>query len=105
MAYFNSACNPVIYTIFNKDFRSSFYKYVLCRSRRNRRKRTKLYLGGGEQSSGSGGSHAAAAAAASMRQLMEEHHRHQQQQTTASLGQEELVSCSSDYSASWLAIK
>ncbi len=36
MAYTNSSCNPVIYTIFNKDFRSAFYKLILRRRRRPR---------------------------------------------------------------------
>lgn len=31
LAYTNSACNPIIYTIFNRDFKDAFYKLVLRR--------------------------------------------------------------------------
>ncbi len=29
LCYFNSACNPIIYGIFNQDFREAFKKLVL----------------------------------------------------------------------------
>ena len=28
-AYFNSCCNPIVYHVFNKDFRRAFQKYIL----------------------------------------------------------------------------
>lgn len=28
MTYLNSACNPIIYTIFNQDFRDAFVTYA-----------------------------------------------------------------------------
>ena len=30
LAYSNSACNPIIYTVFNRDFRQAFLRLV-CR--------------------------------------------------------------------------
>ena len=29
LAYSNSACNPIIYTVFNRDFNNAFRKIVL----------------------------------------------------------------------------
>lgn len=34
LGYLNSACNPFIYTFFNKDFRNAFKKLSCCRSER-----------------------------------------------------------------------
>ncbi len=39
IGYVNSACNPIVYTIFNNDFRSAFYNLLFGRCVRYRRKR------------------------------------------------------------------
>ncbi|XP_054854837.1 alpha-2C adrenergic receptor [Eublepharis macularius] len=43
IGYCNSSLNPVIYTIFNQDFRRSF-KHILFGRRRRRRKKKKLFF-------------------------------------------------------------
>ncbi|XP_062838128.1 alpha-2C adrenergic receptor [Anolis carolinensis] len=40
IGYCNSSLNPVIYTVFNQDFRRSFKRILFGRSRRRRRRRT-----------------------------------------------------------------
>lgn len=52
LGYFNSTLNPILYTIFNQDFRNAF-KRILC-GRRNsaRRRNRRMMLGGNNGSNG-----------------------------------------------------
>lgn len=46
LGYFNSTLNPILYTIFNQDFRNAF-KRILCGRRNSMRRRNRRMAGGG----------------------------------------------------------